>query len=159
VTSDISDLIRALIAQVGNQVEKLDSELSDLRGLVEKHRHFNQQQRGVLEAKVTDNQLAIQRLSGSVSALSEAMARADDIEKAKVDLEGKRIDAEVRKSETNAELRSKIGLAVIGLLSGLISALATMFVTNGASKEVDTTPPAQVEQEHTPALPPGEDNE
>jgi vacuolar-type H+-ATPase subunit I/STV1 len=149
--TEISDLIRALISQVSAQVDKLDTELSALRTLVEKHRHFNQQQRSMLEEKVAKNHLAIHQLSGAIRALEQALERADDLQRAQVSLEEKRIEADVRKTETKTELKSKLGIALVGLFSGTVSALVTLFAADGGTPDAQDPPLIEAEASQDPS--------
>jgi uncharacterized protein YbcI len=158
VSSEVSNLISALISQVSAQVDKLDSELVYLLGLVEKHRHFNEKQRQIMEDKVAENRAAILRLSGAVSALEQALNRSDEIQRAQVSLEEKRIEADVRKTESRTEMKSALGTAVVGLLSGAISAAVTLFATNDKEDKVPEEP-AQIEQQVPPAILPEEEDE
>ena len=151
MSSEVSNLISALISQVSAQVDKLDGDLVYLLGLVEKHRHFNEKQRQVMEGKVAENLAAILRLSGSVAALEQALNRTDDLQRAQVSLEEKRIEADVRKTESRTEMKSTLGTAVIGLLSGAISAVVTLFATNGGEDKVPAEP-VPIEQQVPPAI-------
>ena len=158
VNSEVSNLISALISQLSAQVDKIDNELVYLLGLVEKHRHFNETQRKAMEDKVAENRASILRLSGSVSALEQALDRTDDLQRAQVSLEEKRIEADVRKAESRTEMRGTLGTAIIGLLSGAISAAVTLFATSGGEDKVPEEPPP-IEQPVPPAILTEEDDE
>ncbi len=158
MNSDVSNLISALISQLSAQVDKIDGELVYLIGLVEKHRHFNEKQRRTLEDKVTENQLSLHRLSGSLAALEQALDRTDETHRAQVSLEEKRIEADVRKTESRTEMKSTLGTAVIGLLSGAISAAVTLFATSGGEDKVPEDP-APIERQAPAAILSEEDEE